>query len=146
MVFSDMLGLDTAKVMKMCIIHDLAESIIGDIMPGEIPTKEKKMQENKVMKTILFSLPASIRIGYIEIWKEFSSNGSKEAELVHKLDKLEMMLQAREYFLEGYPIRHLEEFFESIEKSCNQEDNRSIYGILGISTILQNLKYPSDKK
>ena len=146
MVFSDILGLDTEKVMKMCIIHDLAESIIGDIMPGEIPDKEKKMKENKVMKSILFSLPVSVRIDYFGIWKEFLLNGSKEAQLVHKVDKLEMLLQAREYLLQGYPNRYLEQFFKSIEKYCNQEDNPSIYGILGISNILKNLKYSLDKK
>lgn len=146
MVFSDILGLDTEKVMKMCIIHDLAESIIGDIMPGEIADKEKKMKENKVMKSILFSLPVSVRIDYFGIWKEFLLNGSKEAQLVHKVDKLEMLLQAREYLLQGYPNRYLEQFFKSIEKYCNQEDNQSLYGILGISNMLKNLKYSLDKK
>jgi putative hydrolase of HD superfamily len=146
MVFSDILGLDTEKVMKMCIIHDLAESIIGDIMPGEIPDKEKKMKENKVMKSILFSLPVSVKIDYFGIWKEFLLNGSKEAQLVHKVDKLEMLLQAREYLLQGYPNRYLEQFFKSIEKYCNQEDNQSLYGILGISNMLKNLKYSLDKK
>lgn len=146
MVFSDILGLDTEKVMKMCIIHDLAESIIGDIMPGEIPDKEKKMKENKVMKSILFSLPVSVRIDYFGIWKEFLLNGSKEAQLVHKVDKLEMLLQAREYLLQGYPNRYLEQFFKSIEKYCNQQDNQSLYGILGISNMLKNLKYSLDKK
>lgn len=146
MVFSDILGLDTEKVMKMCIIHDLAESIIGDIMPGEIADKEKKMKENKVMKSILFSLPVSVRIDYFGIWKEFLLNGSKEAQLVHKVDKLEMLLQAREYLLQGYPNRYLEQFFKSIEKYCNQKDNQSLYGILGISNMLKNLKYSLDKK
>ncbi|HJS64161.1 MAG TPA: HD domain-containing protein [Nitrososphaeraceae archaeon] len=146
MVFSDILGLDTGKVMKMCIIHDLAESIIGDIMPGEIPEKEKKMKETKVMESILFSLPVSVRIDYIRIWKEFLLNGSQEAQLVHKVDKLEMLLQAREYLLQGYSIRYLEQFFKSIEKYCNQEDNPSLYGILGISNTLKNLKYSLDKK
>lgn len=146
MVFSDILGLDTGKVMKMCIIHDLAESIIGDIMPGEIPEKEKKMKETKAMKSILFSLPVSVRIDYIGIWKEFLLNGSQEAQLVHKVDKLEMLLQAREYLLQGYPNRYLEQFFKSIEKYCNQEDNQSLYGILGISNMLKNLKYSLDKK
>ena len=42
MVFSDLLGLDTEKVMKMCIIHDLAESIIGDYMPEELSIVKKK--------------------------------------------------------------------------------------------------------
>src|SRR5215210_5416324 len=46
MILSDMLGLDTERVMKMIILHDLAESIIGDYMPNEI-TREKKRSEEK---------------------------------------------------------------------------------------------------
>jgi 5'-deoxynucleotidase YfbR-like HD superfamily hydrolase len=103
------------------------------------------MKETKAMKSILFSLPVSVRIDYIGIWKEFLLNGSQEAQLVHKVDKLEMLLQAREYLLQGYPIRYLEQFFKSIEKYCNQEDNQSLYGILGISNMLKNLKYSLDK-
>ena len=36
MVLSDLLRLDTERVLKMVILHDLAESIIGDYMPGEL--------------------------------------------------------------------------------------------------------------
>ena len=36
MILSDILRLDTERVMKMVILHDMAESIIGDYMPGQI--------------------------------------------------------------------------------------------------------------
>jgi putative hydrolase of HD superfamily len=35
MLLSDMLGLDTHKVIKMVLMHDLAESIVGDYMLGK---------------------------------------------------------------------------------------------------------------
>lgn len=139
MVFSDIMGLDTHKVLKMCIIHDLAESIIGDIMPGEVPDKEKKFKENEAMKSILFSLPSSIQISYMKIWKEFLSNGSKEARLVHNLDKLEMMLQAKEYSVQGYPIKNLVQFLKFTKKSYDQEENYSLLNIPYIKNILKNL-------
>src|ERR687898_573546 len=52
MVFSDFLGLDTEKVIKMCIIHDLAESIIGDYMPDEISIGEKQIKEARLVKQL----------------------------------------------------------------------------------------------
>ena len=48
MVFSDLLGLDTEKVMKLCIIHDLAESIMGIICPKKF-LLEKNVSE-KIMQ------------------------------------------------------------------------------------------------
>src|SRR5918911_237561 len=74
MVLSDMLGLDTEKVMKMVILHDLAESITGDYMPEEITKKRKLTQEKKAMKSILCDLPSNIRSNYTEIWEEYILN------------------------------------------------------------------------
>ena len=71
MVFSDFLGLDTQKVMKMCIIHDLAETIIGDYMPDEISIEEKQIKEDDAMKIILSSFPDKIALLYSNIWKEY---------------------------------------------------------------------------
>ena len=42
--------------MKLCIIHDLAESIIGDYMPEEISILEKHIKEDNAMKVIISSL------------------------------------------------------------------------------------------
>ena len=41
MVLSDTKDLNTEKILKMSILHDWAESKIGDFMPDEI-TNEKK--------------------------------------------------------------------------------------------------------
>ena len=42
MVLSDLQNLDTTKVLKMGLMHDLAESITGDLTTNEISKKEKK--------------------------------------------------------------------------------------------------------
>jgi putative hydrolase of HD superfamily len=41
MLLSDRLGLDTGRVMKMVILHDLAESIVGDYIPGDLSKNQK---------------------------------------------------------------------------------------------------------
>src|SRR5690554_257736 len=51
MLLSDVLGFDTRKAMKMVILHDLAESVVGDYMPGDIAVEEKLAQEKKAMKS-----------------------------------------------------------------------------------------------
>ena len=115
MVFSDLLGLDTEKVMKMCIIHDLAESIIGDYMPEELSIVEKKKKEDDAMKIVISSFPDKISLLYSKMWKEFSSNQTKEARLVKQLDKVEMFLQANHYLKNGYSYEFLSPFLRVLD-------------------------------
>lgn len=113
MILSDMLGLDTERVMKMIIIHDLAESIIGDYMPGEIARKKKRIDERKAMTSILYQVPVAVRSNYKGIWEEYQSNKTQVAKFVHKLDKLEMAMQATHYINEGHSNKMLFQFLDS---------------------------------
>ncbi len=42
MVLGDRQDLDTLKLVKMCLIHDLSEVIAGDITPHDGITPEEK--------------------------------------------------------------------------------------------------------
>ena len=53
MVLSDLKSLDSEKVIKMSILHDWAESKIGDFMPDEIGYDKKSELENYTMIEIL---------------------------------------------------------------------------------------------
>lgn len=117
MILSDMLGLDTERVTKMIIIHDLSESIIGDYMPGEIARKRKRIEERNAMTSILNQMPVAIRSNYRRIWEEYRANKTQVAKFVHKLDKLEMAMQAIQYINEGYPKKSLIKFLNSAKRS-----------------------------
>lgn len=117
MILSDMLGLDTERVTKMIIIHDLSESIIGDYMPGEIARKRKRIEERNAMTSILNQMPVAIRSNYRSIWEEYQANKTQVAKFVHKLDKLEMAMQAIQYINEGYPKKSLIKFLNSAKRS-----------------------------
>src|SRR5215210_494670 len=121
MVLSDILRLDTERVMKMVIFHDLAESIIGDYMPGEISKKQKMLKEKKDMNCILYCIPSNIRPNYKKIWHEYLQNKTDVAQLVHKIDKFEMLLQANQYAKEGYSNKLLAQFFNSVKRRANDE-------------------------
>jgi len=49
----------------------------------------------------------------LEIWQEYQENISPESKIIHQIDKLEMVLQAKTYQNEGYSKEKLETFFES---------------------------------
>lgn len=106
MLIGDRLKLNVEKMIKMALLHDIAECITGDITPHEMK-KEKKMEvEEEVMKELIGDMNE-----YYEIWKEFISMESEEAKIIHDIDKMEMLLQAKEYE-KDYCKEKLKEFWE----------------------------------
>jgi putative hydrolase of HD superfamily len=113
MIFSDLENYNTEKILKIILLHDLAESIIGDITPDQISKKEKNMLENKAIKTILRKLPSSLQKQYALLWEEYQANSSDEVKIVHQLDKIEMALQAKIYSKDGHSNEKLASFLKS---------------------------------
>ena len=100
----------------MALLHDLAESEIGDYIPGQIPIEKKNELENNAFLKISENLPDSIKSSYLNIWNEYQENNSPESKIVHQLDRLEMSLQAKIYQTDGHSKEKLKPFFESAEK------------------------------
>ena len=97
MILSDIKNLDTEKIIKMSILHDWAESKIGDFLPNEITSDKKTELEEYAMAEILDDLPTKIKEDYYNIWDEYKESSSHESRFVHEIDKLEMVLQAKIY-------------------------------------------------
>ncbi len=114
MVLSDLHGLDTQKAMRMAILHDLAEVIIGDPLPKERSKKAIDLKEEAAMEALLKMLPEGLRTIYNKTWQDFRKGASEEARLVREVDILERLLQAFEYEKKG--IRGLEEFWKDHTK------------------------------
>lgn len=119
MVLSDSKNYDTEKILKMILLHDLAESITGDYTPEEKPQNEKRILENNAMQKILNELPLEQKENYNLLWNEYGENQTREANFVHQIDKLEMALQARIYQKEGISEDKLTPFFDSAKKGIN---------------------------
>jgi putative hydrolases of HD superfamily len=139
MLLSDMLGFDTHRVIKMVLMHDLAESIVGDYMPDDVTARQKLAKEKKAMKFILSGLPKCVREEYEEIWLEYLHNRTEIAKFVHRIDKLEMALQANQYAKQGYADKLLAPFFESAKTAVG--DSGDI-----VNEILKSLRPASTKK
>ncbi|KAJ1667557.1 hypothetical protein EV178_001286 [Coemansia sp. RSA 1646] len=106
-------SLDRNRCIKMAIVHDLAESLVGDITPHDGVSKEQKRKmEEDGMSQLVQTLGMSEHAMEIqELWLEYEAGETNEALLVHDLDKCEMILQAMEY--ERSDNKRLESFFES---------------------------------
>jgi len=97
LVLSDTRGLDTAKAVRLALLHDLPEAVVGDAMPEERSGASKVAVETKALEELLNGLPPKLRPLYHDAWLEFLSGKTEEARLVRQLDKLEMAMQAWEY-------------------------------------------------
>ncbi|MFB5605397.1 MAG: HD family hydrolase [Nitrosarchaeum sp.] len=117
MIFADMKNYDTEKILKIILLHDLVESITGDMTPEQISKDEKMTLENKTMKIILKDLPKILQKQYRVLWDEYQSNKSIEAKFVHQIDKLEMALQAKIYRDDGCDDEKISVFFNSAKDS-----------------------------
>lgn len=129
MILSDSKKLNSEKILKMALLHDLAESITGDLTPDDGPKKKK---ENAAMKKIISSLRPTLRKQYWSLWIQYQNNTTKEARLLHDIDKLEMALQAKKYRTNGHSRKKLEQFFDSALDRTND---------LQIKKMIQQLKH-----
>ena len=98
-VLADAQKLDALRVVRMALLHDLAEVEIGDLTPTQKGLDEAgfRQREDEAMNKLLSKLPANIRAVYSSAWNEFSGGKTPEARLVRDCDKLEMIIQASEY-------------------------------------------------
>ena len=130
MVLSDLKSLNSEKVIKMSILHDWAESKIGDFMPDEIGYDKKSELENYAMVEILESLPQGIQSDYQNIWDEFLVRNTPESRLVHELDKLEMALQAKIYEKDVDPERVKPFIISAVEQIIDPDLKKILVDIL----------------
>lgn len=96
--------LNIPRCTKMALVHDMAESLVGDITPVDGVNKmEKNRRESETMSFITKQMLGSIGDGGKEgesiraIWQEYEDNMTLEAKFVHDVDKLELILQMVEY-------------------------------------------------
>lgn len=118
-------GLDTNRLIKIILIHDLVGGYAGDLTPYEvlihktdkkdlkkiydkwvrIPTKEKarfakqqQTKERKALEDLLRLLPKHL-VGEIRsLWNEYDQRLTREGRFVHQIHMLENHLQSLEYW------------------------------------------------
>lgn len=110
---------DTARAVTLALVHDLPEAITGDITPfddqlddpdldrddvfRQIPRYspradlEKTSAERTAMHELTSGLPDDLGTMLIDAWEEYEAGETPEAQMVRQIDKLETLIQAREY-------------------------------------------------
>lgn len=130
--------LNTIKLLKMALIHELGEIYLGDITPHDhIPKKMKHEWELKAVIEIFSKIPKGKE--YIALWKEYESGTTPEAKIVRQIDYLEMAFQAVVYERQ-YQKDNLQEFFNFNDRNLKNKT------ILQIYKELKKLRAPANQK
>ncbi|ODV96153.1 hypothetical protein PACTADRAFT_41023 [Pachysolen tannophilus NRRL Y-2460] len=118
--------LDLSKCVKISLIHDIAEALVGDIVPHDT-TVNKEEKNKREYNTILYM--SQLIKNYnpifaqeiIESWLDYEEQRNFEAKIVKDIDKYELLLSAFHYEREYKGEKDLSEFFSARELIKTQE-------------------------
>jgi putative hydrolases of HD superfamily len=93
-------GVDFARLVKICLVHDLGEAVGGDVPAPEQARRlaaglatGKGKDERRDLLTVLEPLPSALQAEIAELWDEYEAARTPEAKLAKALDKLETIMQ-----------------------------------------------------
>lgn len=84
---------DSGRVLQLCLFHDLPEARIGDL--NYVNKKYVQVDELRAVDDLAATLPFGD--DYRALLQEFAAGESREAQLAHDADQLEMILALKEY-------------------------------------------------
>jgi 5'-deoxynucleotidase YfbR-like HD superfamily hydrolase len=102
---------DRENMLVMGLIHDLGESVSGDIPRGIMNKKSKSKTERKIVREI--AIASGLR-NLEKKFNEYVEGESREALLVKVADRVSTMRQAKIYLKRGYDVK-------DIMESCKEE-------------------------
>ena len=107
--------LDLARILSLCIVHDIPEVHVGDLTPHD-DTSTKAADELKAM--------TEMAPEWVSLFEEYEQGQTPEAKFVKQLDKLDMALQAEKY-QDEFGLS-LSEFIESARLRIDDEDLQNL--------------------
>ena len=127
------------KTLIMALLHDLSESVSQDIdrrvrkfSPEKYDAFKKELDKN-AFNSLLEKLPDDYIENLNPIYDEFLEGKSLEAKIVGEVDRLEMIIQLREYIKLGYNKANFQEFFDNLNE---EKDNYHFKFVKDIATKL----------
>lgn len=109
--------INTDKCVKIAVVHDIAEALVGDITPfGGVTKAEKHRRELAAIEylaKIIKPYNEDFSHEILDLWLDYEEIRCLEARYVKDIDKYEMIQQAWDYEQE-YGLQYdLEEFYSS---------------------------------
>lgn len=133
--------LDSERVLRIALLHDLSESLLTDLpkRSADLLGRQTKLKAEARAAQQIFA-PAPDGAAYADLWAEYASGASPEAQVVRDADKLEMVHQALRYEASGQ--RNLAEFWA--QPQLHFAASASLYQRLVASRIPSTDKGPAN--
>lgn len=129
------LSVSVEKVLRMALLHDISEARTGDL-PSTIKPyfsgDTLKQADEQAAREILQPLGTTGE-NYLALWHEYETRTSLEARIVKAADKIDLLLQAREYEKGG--AQNLSEFWDNADEDFAKLDIAEL--IADISVLLK---------
>ncbi|KAK6337872.1 hypothetical protein TWF696_001350 [Orbilia brochopaga] len=111
-------SVDRDRCIRMALVHDIAESVVGDFTPSDpISKEEKHRRESTTVEyfatTLLEKVNPRLARELVELFEEYENGDTKEAAFVRDIDVYDMLLQAFEYEKEAKGAKNLDGFMKS---------------------------------
>lgn len=113
---------DRTRAIKMALLHDVQEALVGDIMPPQysgVSEEEKHAREREAMETLKGMVGTALGEEMMGLWQEYEAGLTSTAKFVKDLDKGEMLLQADTY--ERSSAISLQDFYDSARPKIQSE-------------------------
>ena len=134
---------DVERVLRMALLHDLAEALTFDISKtyleylGKNGEAIKRKVEQAAWNHMVKSLRGkSLRMKYARLQCEFDAEETVESQIVHAADKLDILFQAVEYHRKGYPRQILSDLWKSTNRSLSRSKLPSVKNLRKIAVRL----------
>jgi putative hydrolase of HD superfamily len=131
--------IDVEKVLRMAILHDLAETLTFDISKEYleyIGIKGEAMKheiETTAWEHIVKGIEQPrLSREYAAIQNHYDADASREAKIVHAADSMDILLQVVNYERRGYPHSLLLDLWEEQVRRLKQVDVPSVQLILDL--------------
>lgn len=129
--------IDTEKVVRMALLHDLAESLTFDISQAYLSHMGSRGQaikqeiEDKAWNHLLKELRNSrLARNYASLQSEYNAAITRESKIVHAADSLDILLQVLDHVRRGYPRRLLTDLWQERRRMVSRSDVSSAKKIL----------------
>lgn len=106
------------------LIHDLAESLIGDLTPEEKTLKMKK-KEMVILNNLIKTLPNNLSSKLLKDLYNLRRNS-----ILKEIDRLDLAIQALYYKNQGYDKEKLKEFIYSADAEIKSKNLKKIMNVV----------------
>ena len=128
---------DAEQVLRMATLHDFAEALTFDISKayltylGERGSAIKNEIEGAAWKYLARSMASTgISSDYAKLQKQYVSNNTVEAQIVHAADSMDILLQTLELRRRGYPAGLVKDLWKETVKKVQNTPVRSAKQLL----------------